>query len=652
MKYLSQSLAILFLFVFFGGCSDIKVLSPEERKDLYNDDFLKKISTIKSFYKQNLIDKALVEINELQKKELWDEEFALLKNLEGVILFEQQKYEEALKAFKHAIQSAKRDIELLSHAKLNYSSTLFELKHYSLVFSYLEQTDMHFLSNEEKKKYYRLKYHSALQLNKLTDGHVALARYLSEIKNIDELNESDYFLLLKRYYFQLTHRQQVNFLEEFDEKGPLSAAYVGYLGAEELYLKGEKEDSKNFNEWLKEKFYDLPKLVELINEFEYRVEAFSKIDNFTIGIILPLSGKKGIFGERAILGIDSALNSRSAIKNSQKIKLVIKDNQGSPIIGRKIVQNLIKKHSVSLIIGGLFSKEGEAEYLETKKFGVPYISLSNIYLSKGQKSHLLVEVPGSLESQLEKLLSPASLQKLGHNVAILYPDSNRGRSYAEAFWKYAKKHNENINSKTKINITGLQSYSRNITDFRGPVARLLNLKYKRERSEELDIWESIYSLKKSKSIRRLQVLSPILDFDWVYIPAIPKETIQIIPIFHYFDAFKLTYIGGPSWRSRLISNKAKKWGKLYFVENAENNLLPYKKLYEASYGHPPRLVEKLAYDALQVSNQILSEKDYVSRFELELGMRNMQKLEGITGEWTLNNNLWIKSMKVVEVTKI
>lgn len=325
------------------------------------------------------------------------------------------------------------------------------------------------------------------------------------------------------------------------------------------------------------------------------------------------------------------------------VKLYTRDNRNNPTVARNLVHDLVHKHHVSVIIGGLFPSTAKEEFLEARKYGALFISLSPVHLEKEEKNHLLIEVPGSVQSQVAAIFSDKFLEKNGNEIAMLYPESEGGHAYANEVWRKAKE--------GKIKIKSLASYDKNVKDYREWVQKLLGLKYSRERKEELELWKEIYSLeKKTSSIRRIQTLKPVVDFDWVFTPSYPHEAIQIIPAFNYFDARNLKFVGGPSWMSRRLVNEQRNLGKLSFVgDDPEDFKKDFVPAFSKRNSSKPGLVETLAYEGMNLSLKVIRDSQFEKREELERKLINLQELEGITGQWSLSEGVWIKAMDVMSI---
>lgn len=354
-----------------------------------------------------------------------------------------------------------------------------------------------------------------------------------------------------------------------------------------------------------------------------------------------MTGTKSNFGKRALLGIDKNLkkiNEKLRNKGQPTFNIFIRDSKGVPSVGEYEVKSLIENHHVSVIIGGLFSGESKQEYLRAKRYGVFFISLSQIYLGRGEKDHLLLEVPGSIESQINKLFAKSTISNFGKKAAIIFPENEFGNIYLEEFWKKAEEED--------IEVVSLSSYNRDKKNYSESIRKLLGLSFTRERSEELRVLKEIHSLERSKSIRRVQNLRPEIDFDWIFVASSPRETLQIVPTFHYFDASNLSIIGIPSWRSRIISRESDRLGALYFIgDDIEKIDKKFFKEFKDTYNRFAKIIEIISYEASVVALKLLSNgKFYDKRENFEEHLQSFKEIKGFSNKWNFVDGLWIKSL--------
>ena len=643
MRGILGGLSLTFLLL-FNSCG-ITMIKKGSRSDLYTENFMIKLDAIKAMYRKGEADVALKSLMEMPGEGLLPSEKAMRRNLIGVILFSKEDYEKAIFNFDLALSASRLDESLTAQIHLNLASSYYKLSYMQKAFSAVNMSDYTQLSKSEAKKHHKLRYKLAKNLERDREKIESLILYLSDKKGITDLKNDPMYEYLLSGFVKLKSREKVELLEQFSELRGFVVGYLAYLEAEKIYYDGQKEEAKNYLEWIRKNYTDIDELIELVNNFYFRVENFAKMNQRAIGVILPLSGEKKDYGERALLGIDTGLSEiNSRLTEGERFTLHIMDSEGSGAVGAYRVKDLIEKYSVGAIIGGLFSTEATKEYEEARKNGVLFVSLAQIFLPKEEKDHLLLEIPGSIESQVARVFSDEMLQVFGKNAAILYPQSQRGEAYVSEFWRRAQQ--------TGVSITGINHYDKNQTDYRAPVRNLLGLQNSRARKEELDLLSEIHALEERRTIRRIQTLKPVLDFDWIFIPAYPKEALQIIPSFTYFDAFNLKMVGGPSWRSRMLSRHSSKLGKLFFVGDdvrpVSNNFI---KSFTSKYKTRPRLIEIRAYDSISILKSIFNEKAFETRDELDIHLRTQTELSGLTGSWYLEDSIWIKKMSSLMLKK-
>ncbi len=638
---------LLSIFVFINlvlvGCSGIKMISPG-MEDLYTEKFRNDINMIKKDFSSGRKDIALKKLALMDEKKLLPSERSLKRNLAGVILFSQQEYEKSIFEFNLALASSDSDRRLTSKIYLNLASSYFKLSDNQRAFVALEKADFSLLEGDEFKNYHKLRWTLARELSKAEPALESLIYLYRDHRDSMSLKSQRNFNEMVSLYFSLGESQRLRFIQRFVEKKNFAAGYLAYLDAQNMIAMGRRVESEELISWINDSFEDDQNLMNLVATLKTEFKDISAIDSGVIGVVLPLSGKKGDYGKRALKGIDFAIRklNKDFEKNgmTNNFKIIVKDSQGSAILGSQLVKELIEKDKVSVVVGGLYTDEAVSQYLEAKKYRTLFISLSQVHTEKMLKDHLLIEIPGSIESQISLLFSDKFLEFFGRNAAIVYPDDEKGRSYLDEFWKLAQQKNVRVNS--------VSSYDKSKTDHTDTIGKILGLKFKRERQEELELLREVHKLEGKTSIRRIQTLKPEIDFDWIFIPSIPNEAQQIIPTFSYYDAFNLPIVGPPSWRSRSLMRQSRKYGKLYFIASKIPNLSSdFANEYKSVYGKNPNLIEVLGIDAVTVIGKVFSLGNYQERSELDKALGSADFLDGISGSWIKEDGLWFKTMQVM-----
>lgn len=647
-----RKISFALLFLVLTNCSGIKVLDPKrniaEKVDtskLYDQSFLQKINSVQDKHRKGKTDLALKELMAIKEEGLKPTEKASRKNLIGVMNFSKKNYELASKEFDGALLMAKEDPYLEAQINLNLGSVFFKMGQNEKAHQVLSLVNYKNLQDGEAKKFHQLYALLSQQLGKKEESLSSTIRALDDKKTIREVSSEPRFAHVEELFQKLSNSEKIRLLEEFDQDNNVTIAYLAYKEAENAFRAGDQDKVKDFAEWIEKRYVDNPEVMNLLSGLVARNKNNSaKIDLRYLGIILPLSGEQKGLGERALAGIDIALENLT-LDPTKKYRLEIKDSKGNPASGAFAVKDLIEVNNVSAIIGGLNSAEATKEYLEAKKYGVIFISLSKVLLPKEEKNHLLIEIPGSIESQVNHLFSNKMLSKLGSRPAILYPKTEIGESYANEFWRQSKKNN--------LGVTGLISFDINQTDYRDPVKNILGIKFDREREEELSIVNDIASLESKRSIKRLQNLQPQIDFDWIFVPALPREVVQILPNFNYFDAFNLNYVGVPSWRSELMMNEGYRYGNVYFMDEFSGNQeTSFSQAFYNKFNKLPNVVETIAYDSFKVLFDLIeTNSNFESRQDLDVALTKKETLKGENGLWKLQDDIWMKDMSTFKIKR-
>ena len=632
------------LIIFISSCGGISVIS-RGKEDFYTKNFMTKINSIKKTYEQGQTPLGLKQLELIKDQGLTPEELAMKRNLLGIIYFSKNNYEKAIFQFNRALTTSKLDNKLTSQIYLNLASAYYKLEGLENTFTTLLLCRFEYLTEKESLYYFTFKYSVAKSLGRKEEAIKALIWPLIKYETINPIKSSIHYNELLTLYFSLKLNNRMKILEEFLDHGKyLIIGYLGHLEIEKMYANSEKKQSLELAEYLSVQYSGSSFLNELFSSFKLRLENYALMNQFSIGVILPLTGKKANFGRRALAGIEHGLRQYNEAQGGSNtpLSLFVKDNMGSPIVAKRRVKELVEGKNISLIIGGLFTSEASKEYEEARKYDVFYISMSQV-LNK-MKNNLLLEIPGSIESQISFLFSDEFLNKFGMNGAIIYPNTEKGENYVNLFWHTAKLKN--------IKISNIHRYDKKKTDHRDTVRKLLGLKFTRERLEELNILKNLHLLEGPTSIRRIQTLKPEINFDWVFIPSSPNDALQILPSFSYFDAFNISIIGDQRWRSKTISRESYKLGQLYFIDGSIPTIdSELGASFNNHYHKRLRLIELLGYDAIKVAHNVLTNATYQNRKELSLKLENIQHISGITGTWTYSNGIWLKKMLTLGLYK-
>ena len=631
---------ILMLLLSLAACTQIKTTKTIDESQI-SAVSRQKLNEARDLIKANQPKQAIAKLSELNDNGLSPIEKALKYNLKGVTLFNMGEVDKAILNFEVSEKYAPRDTQLYSQVQLNMASGHFKLNQFNELNDRLNKIDSKVLTDAEKKKYAQL----ALAYGNKVENHAMVVSsslvLMSDLKTFGEIQSNNLYEPMKASFNKMSQGQKIEMLEEFNDSNNLAVAQLAMIEADERYLGGDKSGAQDVTAWLRSEFGENAEVQTFVKDFELRFANSSRISIADIGLVLPLTGEKAQFGEKALSGIDTGLK---VLGMNETVKIHTKDSMDSAAQGAQAVLELIREKKVSFIIGGLFPESAKAEYLEARKYGVLYISLSQINLPKEEKNHHLIEVQGSIESQVETLLSEEMITKFGSRIGVIFPDNEGGKAYVDEIWRKATQKN--------LSVTSVASFPKNTHDYRDTAQLFLGLKYPRERSEELKIMDDVYSLERS-SIRRVQTLPPVLDFDWVFLATYPHEATQLIPTLGYYDANRIKVIGGPSWVSKSMVKEQKNLGTLYFVGDDPKDInQEMLTKFQEIYGKPAGLIEIISLDAMKLGADTLTAAgDVSSRDDFDAKLKSHGKLKGLTTEWEFKDGIWVKRMNAMTITR-
>ncbi len=628
----------LLAFLFYS-CGSISFLS---KKEVYSEDFLGKFKVCKDSFLKNQREHAILCALQIDDRLITPSEQALKYNFIGVVKFVSAQYADAIGFFEKSMPNSSDDPALEAQIALNAASCYFKLENYERSFDYLKSINEANLADRDKKKFFQLGHIIAAQMGEHDFALRSLINYLAEVKDIKKLKENPLYSRLFLYYSHLSAHERLRLIGDFSGKSSIVVGVLAHQELEESFYRGELHTVESLISWMKEEFSGNSLIESWIADYDKRLHSSSRVTTKSIGVVLPLSGEKKDFGLRALAGIEFALKKR--YKDSEPPRLLIRDDMGVAQVGAERIRELVEQESVGIVIGGLFPKEATEQFLETRKYGAMFLSLSPVDLGREEKNHLIIELQGSVESQVASLFSSTFLDQYGKRGAIIFQNDEKGKNYVNEFWGQAEQ--------KQVQIKGVQAFTGELEDYRKTVREILGLEFVYERKEERELMKDINNLRFSSYMRRSQELPPEVDFDWVYIPVYPREAMQIVPSFRYYDAFGVTYVGGPSWRNKTMMKEISTVGNVLFVGDDISVDADLNRSYVQEYAKPMKLIELAAYDAVNVAAQLIGSKDFDSRYEFSKSILGQTHLQAASGGFVKEDDkLWIKQMSILKLKK-
>jgi len=385
-------------------------------------------------------------------------------------------------------------------------------------------------------------------------------------------------------------------------------------------------------------------------DFLGRLKARFVVDPNAVGVILPLSGRYQLFGQRSLEAI------RLGIGNGTSIRLVVKDTEADPVKASQAVEDLVLKDHVVAIIGPLFPSEALAAALKAEEFAVPLVSLS---YAEGipELGPSVFRTALTIRAQA-RALAKVAFDSLGYrSFALLYPRSRYGSEFVEAFWdEVDKRHGE---------IRGAESYERDQTTFQEPVRKLVGRWYTLARYDYRRAMDELRGQRLPPHVLRMKVnkldkeLAPVVDFDAIVIPDGSKSIGLIAPALAFEDIVMthdpkmlekikkatgrdnirpVTLLGASTWNSPQTVESCERYCEESVFVDAFNADSPDAKVrdfvtaFRNAASVEPHLTDAQAFDTAGIVRAVLQRSGPRTRPAFASGLRGMAPFDGVTGK--------------------
>ena len=361
----------------------------------------------------------------------------------------------------------------------------------------------------------------------------------------------------------------------------------------------------------------------------------SKADR--IGVLLPLSGDYRRPGNDVLDGLNLALQDIPA--GDLEPTLVIRDTEGDPEKAVAALDELVTQEGVIAVIGPLLSSSAMPAAEKAQELRVPILVLS-------QKDG----VPEVGRYVFRNFLTPQAQvdaivdYAVGHHgfrrFALFYPTTERGGAMAERFWSQVETRD--------CDVTAIEPYSPDDTDFRKPLRKLYGLRYMEKGIGAGDL-ELPYLPGRAKPQivdGRAVLLTPGDDFQAVFVPDGYKRVSMIAPGMVYEDInLADTYqqkppvvlLGAAGLNNPEFVRRGGRYvrGSLFvdafFAQSGDPTVTSFVTRFEAAYQREPGLLEALAYDTAQTLLQLLGE-GHTNRPNLRRALVANEPAASVTGE--------------------
>jgi branched-chain amino acid transport system substrate-binding protein len=409
--------------------------------------------------------------------------------------------------------------------------------------------------------------------------------------------------------------------------------------------------------------------IETARALMEELESRTRVNPFLIGCILPLTGPYGTFGNRALTGIELALQRFNEQPDVNPMQLLIQDSKGDPNETATALETLALTHGVVGIIGPMITSESAA--IKAQALRVPIMTLTqkpDISLTGDYVFRDFLTLSLQVKAIVNYAVGDLNLQRF----AVLYPEERYGVSFMNRFW------DELISRGAEV--VGIESYGTEQTDFSDAIKKLVGLYYPRpERPPEEEIQDegarerfpepeektgwvdpqdapeaagdtfldqgelpqedqgALEEEDQEQWSEEKEEPEPMIDFEAIFIPDSFEKVGLIAPQLLFHDVADVLLLGTNLWHSEKLIEMARGYvqGAIvpdgFFVNSPSPRVRDFVESYQEVFGSLPGFLEAQAYDAAWILFEAANKPGVRSRRTLKEAIMEVKDFPGVTG---------------------
>jgi ABC-type branched-subunit amino acid transport system substrate-binding protein/outer membrane protein assembly factor BamD (BamD/ComL family) len=366
-----------------------------------------------------------------------------------------------------------------------------------------------------------------------------------------------------------------------------------------------------------------------------------------IGVVLPLSGKRAMVGQRVLQGIQLAMNQLSG-KDRNRLELVIKDSG----LGREVVQvveGLAQDPNIIGIIGPVLTEDVEAVIPVIEKYQLPIFTPTASTPGLAEKSPYIFRNALTKELQAGFLARHAINELNLKRFVVIYPTEPYGETMRQVFEEEVRLAGGHIVDSIP--------YDRKQTDFKKQIRQIGGmaddrLKAKIQRHIKNGTQPPPLS-DKGVSSRPLvegglytdddvEALKVALEFNYdaIFIPGYYDKVRLLVPQLAFYNIVDVLLMGGNGWNSRELVEGARNYLKnVLFVDgfyfNSQNErTVKFVDLFLSTFGQNPTIHSAQSFDAANIFVKLVQEGAF-NRLDLLKGLNSLRNFPGVSGDTTI-----------------
>jgi len=349
------------------------------------------------------------------------------------------------------------------------------------------------------------------------------------------------------------------------------------------------------------------------------------VDRFTIGCVLPLTGRYSTFGNRALNGIELALDRFNSQPEVHEVQIIIRDSGSDPRQTIKAVEDLGENEHVMAIIGPMITAESAAIKAQSLKVPIMVMTQKPDIIELGD--YVFRDFLTS-DRQVRGIVSYA-IQELGlKKFAVLYPEERYGTTFMNLFT------DELIANGGELVCVG--SYGKEQTDFGDAIEKLVGLHNPETEGDKSDPVES--------GAEKEEKLKPVIEFEAMFIPDTFQKVGLIAPQLAYHGVTNILLLGTNLWHSEKLIEMASDYvqgaiiSEGFFAESPSPAVQEFVRTFKEVFGRMPAFLEAQAYDTATILFSLVNRPQVWSRHSLKNALLSLKDFPGVTGVTSFRQN--------------
>ena len=366
-----------------------------------------------------------------------------------------------------------------------------------------------------------------------------------------------------------------------------------------------------------------------------------------IGVVLPLSGKRAIVGQRVLQGVQLAINQLSS-RDKNRLELVVKDSG----LGREVVQvveELAQDPNVIGIIGPVLTEDVESIIPIIEKYQLPIFTPTASTYGLAGKSPYIFRNALTKELQASYLARYAVNELKLYRFVVIYPTAAYGETMRKVFEDEVRSFGGHIVEST--------SYDRTQTDFRKQILKIggmaddqLKARVQRHirrgtqprplndkgiKSRPL-VEGGLYADDKVEALK----VALELNYDAIFIPGSYDKVRLIVPQLAFYNIEDILLMGGNGWNSRELVDAARNYLKTvlfvdgFYADSQNERTVKFVDMFLSTFGQNPTIHSAQSYDTANIFVKFILEKAF-NRLDVLEKLRTLKDYPGVSGDTSI-----------------